>query len=259
MLLKKKFFINCCLFNRVWAQKSTQSQNLYRCMWVPRIPEPTCFSDSVSWQSVFLSTFSLKRSSYKDSAILSPSSTSPRLRDLRCTWRGKKKKPLVNVLRSSPDERKDFIRTVKPLCCNTPVIQRHRSNTDLLRSANGQGVVVIRLLGVVIRTHFVDIKSHIVSLLVARCPAWEQAQDQDPEQRHGPLEATWEGSGSTVWNPCKRDGRRAWRIMFLLVLVYSEPTVTATTRSFLRSSWFKMAATAKLSMTGALSVLQILS
>lgn len=47
----------------------------------------TCFSESVSWQRVFFSTFSLKRMWYNDSAILSPSNTSPKLKDLWCTWR----------------------------------------------------------------------------------------------------------------------------------------------------------------------------
>lgn len=85
--------------------------------------------------------------------------------------------------------------------------QWSRTKTDLLRPANGQGVVVIRLLGVMIRAHFVDIESHVVPLLVARCPAWEQAQDQDAVQAHRPLAATWQVSYSTPHNPCCKDGQ----------------------------------------------------
>lgn len=49
--------------------------------------------------------------------------------------------------------------------------QQNRTKTDLLWPANRQGVVVIRLLGVMIRAHFVDIESHVVPLLVAHRPA----------------------------------------------------------------------------------------
>lgn len=56
-----------------------------------------------------------------------------------------------------------------------------------------------------VRAHFVDIKSHIVSLLVARCPAWEQAQDQEAEHCHRPPVAARELSSSTACNTCSRD------------------------------------------------------
>lgn len=58
-----------------------------------------------------------------------------------------------------------------------------------------------------IRAYFVDKESHVVPLLVARCPACEQAQDQDAVQTHRPLAATWQVSYSTVHNPCHKDGQ----------------------------------------------------
>lgn len=72
----------------------------------------------------------------------------------------------------------------------------NRSNTDLLRPAHRQGVVVIRLLGVVIRAHFVDIESHIVPLFVSSRPARQRAQDHDAVQAHCLLPAALSVSSS---------------------------------------------------------------
>lgn len=58
-----------------------------------------------------------------------------------------------------------------------------------------------------IRAHFVDIESHVLPLLVAHCPAWEQAQEQDAVQAHRPLAATWQVSYSTLHNPCCKEGQ----------------------------------------------------
>lgn len=55
--------------------------------------------------------------------------------------------------------------------CGSLLTLANRTNTDLLWPAHRQGVVVIRLLGVVIRAHFVDIESHIVPHSVSSRPA----------------------------------------------------------------------------------------
>lgn len=52
------------------------------------------------------------------------------------------------------------------------------TKTDLLRSANRQSVVVICLLRVMVRAHFVDIESNVLPLLVTQCPAQGQEQEQ---------------------------------------------------------------------------------
>lgn len=53
--------------------------------------------------------------------------------------------------------------------------------------------------------HFVDIKSHVVPLLVAKWPAWQKTQDQDAVQAHRPLAAAWQVSYSTLHNTWSKD------------------------------------------------------
>lgn len=77
----------------------------------------------------------------------------------------------------------------------------NRSDTDLLRPAHRQGVVVIRLLGVVIRAHFVDIESHIVPLFVSSRPARQRTQDHDAVQPHCLLPAALSVSSSQLHVP----------------------------------------------------------
>lgn len=50
-------------------------------------------------------------------------------------------------------------------------MQQNGTETDLLWPTNGQSVVVICLLRVMVRAHFVDIEGNIFPLLVTQCPA----------------------------------------------------------------------------------------
>lgn len=93
--------------------------------------------------------------------------------------------------------------------------QRRRTETDLLGPADRQRVEVIRLLGVVIRAHFVDIESHVVPLLVAHRPAREQRQDQEAVQAHRPLAAGRPASSSASHDPLLQrwtvqEGQQVW-------------------------------------------------
>lgn len=56
-------------------------------------------------------------------------------------------------------------------CQNSPTGHSKTELTHLVWPAHRQGVVVICLLGVMIRAHFVDIESHVVPRFVAHCPA----------------------------------------------------------------------------------------
>lgn len=95
----------------------------------------------------------------------------------------------------------------------------HKDRKYLLGPANWQCVVVICLLGVMIRPHFIDVKSHIVPLLVACCPAGEQAQYQDAVQLHGLLRARWEASSSTAHkNPLQQKNRQIVRLRWMRVI-----------------------------------------
>lgn len=158
---------------------------------------------------------------YNDSAILSPSNTSPRLSDLWCTWRRSVKRwgekaawSIIahTALKQSRHSKANWNYSTTILwwiiyydCCKVGWYTVRQ--TDLLRPANGQGVVVIRLVGVMIGADFVDIESHIVPLLVARYAAREQAQDQDAVQPHCLLAATRQVSNSALHDLLQR-----WRM-----------------------------------------------
>lgn len=80
------------------------------------------------------------------------------------------------------------------LLCSIAAAREERADTDLLRPAHRQCVEVIRLLGVMIRAHFVDIESHIVPLFVCSRPARQRTQDQDAVRAYYLLPAGLSGS-----------------------------------------------------------------
>lgn len=99
-----------------------------------------------------------------------------------------------------------------------------------------------------IRAHFVDIESHVVPLLIAQCPAREQAQDQDAMQAHCPLAATWSVSYSTLHNPCSKDGQfiSSWETGVTVC-----PCLLDTTRDHVYVMWHKWRILCNVSTTPA--------
>lgn len=127
----------------------------------------TSFSDSVSWHSVCLSTFFLKWTLYKDSAILSPSKTSPRVKAL---WRT-----------CAID--KSTIKAIVQWCQNQ---QYSKSHTHLFGPADRERIIMVGFLGVMIRPHFIHVKHDRLAFLVSGCPGnlWKQAQKEQPTAHH---------------------------------------------------------------------------